>query len=189
MTGNAMLEASRALTNLPIREVEMATENFIIDPQLIALRPRFEANTIGIPEFGCWWWLGTPKPNGYCRWHVTGIDERYAHRFSWMLYRGPIPDGLQVCHHCDIRWCVRPEHLFVGTSVQNNEDMYRKGRNRWNPDVNGERNPNRKLSLAEVRAIRAAPKSTTGVVLAEEYGVTSSMIYYIRKNLNWKDIN
>jgi hypothetical protein len=79
------------------------------------------------PSSGCWLWKGCKGKNIY----GSAYKERrniQAHRLSWELYRGPIPDGLQVLHRCDVRSCVNPEHLFIGTQSDNMADMYRKQR-------------------------------------------------------------
>ena len=77
--------------------------------------------------FGCWEWMGCRMPHGHGQ--MTIDDKRVlVHRFAWILHNGPIPDGLHVCHHCDNGWCVRPEHLFLGTHQDNMADRDRKGR-------------------------------------------------------------
>lgn len=77
----------------------------------------------------CWWWMPRPIGSGYGRFVIRYHIEELAHRFSYQLARGPIPDGLFVCHHCDNPRCVNPAHLFVGTALDNNRDCVRKGRN------------------------------------------------------------
>ncbi len=84
---------------------------------------------------GCWLWAGTKLPQGYGLFRTGSIRDgtrRYerAHRASWRLHRGEIPESLQVCHACDTPSCVNPDHLFLGTARENTLDMVRKGRHK-----------------------------------------------------------
>lgn len=76
---------------------------------------------------GCWIWMSSLSDRGYGQLTIKN-KTIYAHRFSWELHNGPIPEGLLVCHHCDTPLCVNPDHLFVGTQKDNILDAMRKGR-------------------------------------------------------------
>lgn len=94
---------------------------------------RFENKFLPEPMSGCWLWMATIQPEtGYGAISRPG-GVVGAHRLSWELYRGAIPDGLHVLHKCDIRSCVNPDHLFLGTNKDNVDDMLRKGRSRKKP--------------------------------------------------------
>lgn len=76
---------------------------------------------------GCWEWQGTRIAHGYGRLRV-GSERVLAHRYSWRITNGPIPAGMSVLHRCDNPPCVRPDHLFLGTQLDNNRDRSAKGR-------------------------------------------------------------
>lgn len=78
---------------------------------------------------GCWNWKGDLQPNGY---GITTCHETYkrsqAHRISYKVFKGEIPKGMYVCHHCDNPKCINPDHLWVGTAKENMQDAKKKGR-------------------------------------------------------------
>ena len=82
-----------------------------------------------VPEAGCWLWLGSVSPDGYGR-VIIGGKKVLAHRVAWEQVRGPIPQGMCVCHKCDTPACVNPSHLWLGTHTENMRDMSLKGRGR-----------------------------------------------------------
>jgi hypothetical protein len=137
---------------------------------------RFEANVFPEPNSGCHPWMGFVRPNGYGTIHLDRKRE-YAHRVSWRIHRGEIPHGLFVLHKCDVRCCVNPDHLFLGTAADNAADMVAKGR---------DRRPLPKLTASQVGEIRA--RVAGGVVqasLAREYGVSKATVCLIVSRQKW----
>lgn len=124
----------------------------------------------------CWTWTGTKNRTGYGYFKAPGRRHIYAHRFSYELAHGPIPDGMVACHHCDNPPCVNPAHLFLGTYSDNTQDMLSKGRG----------NPITKLTAADVQQIRAEYVQGAGASLARRYGVSQQLISAIINRRVWR---
>lgn len=86
---------------------------------------------IKIDDNDCWLLPASKKNNGYSKMRINGVNKR-AHKVSWEVFVGPVPKGLLVLHHCDVRHCVNPAHLWLGTPKDNYDDMLRKNRGRNN---------------------------------------------------------
>jgi hypothetical protein len=101
---------------------------------------------------GCWLWGGSKNTNGYGSISIgkRGFAKSYlVHRLSYILHKGKIPFGFYVCHTCDTRDCVNPEHLWVGTAKDNAKDCFVKNRTPF-----GEKQHLAKLNNEEVLKIR-----------------------------------
>lgn len=130
---------------------------------------------------GCWIWTGYTTKHGYGQIKINGKKFR-THRVAWELKNGPIPEGLVVCHKCDNRACVNPDHLFLGTYNDNNQDCVQKGRN-----VFGERNHFAVLTEAQVEEIRSL--KNTGLSqqeIAKRYGVSQANVSAIWLGKVWR---
>ena len=134
--------------------------------------------TAGVDD--CWLWTGGQYTTGYGQIKDRKIPK-LAHRVSWELAYGGIPDGLWVLHKCDVHRCVNPNHLFLGTPADNSRDMSAKGRS-----SRGARNPKAKLTATDVLAIRSS--LMTGAQVARLYGIQPSQVSHIRLRKQWKHL-
>lgn len=139
---------------------------------------RFHANA-GRGD-GCWLWRGYVYPSGYGGTEIQGRPV-YAHRLSWALHFGPIPEGMQVLHECDTPRCVRPGYLFLGSQQDNIADMLQKGRGVAPPVMRGEKNPKATFSDGDVCRLRSLAKDgrLTQRQLAARFGVSQSTVWRI----------
>lgn len=135
---------------------------------------------------GCWNWVGAEKAKGYGAFRLNGRC-RLAHTASWELFIGKIASGMMVCHKCDNRRCVNPDHLFIGTAKDNLEDA--RAKMRWVPNKTPRwKTPYRNTTLSKadvinVRARRAMGES--GASIARSFGVHRDTINKIIRGVTW----
>ena len=131
---------------------------------------RFEAKIVRVPIAGCHLWTGELDIGGYGRFRVESKRVK-AHRVAWSRINGPIPKGMQILHSCDVRSCVNPDHLSLGSQQDNEDDKVSKMRQ------------SRKLSPEQVLAIRADKRSSR--VIGVQYGVSSMTVCDIKRRKYW----
>lgn len=134
----------------------------------------------------CWLWTGYVREHGYGCFRLKGKEYK-AHRVSYFLEHGRIDNDRLVLHHCDVRACVNPSHLFIGTPKDNSQDAVRKGRN---TRLFGERNGKTKLTRESVLAIRQMCRKG-GVyqkTVAKRFGVSEATVSYIVNGGRWKQV-
>jgi hypothetical protein len=194
----AIFEARRALGGPPADDliapvgldIDSTDHNKQGDPSVAELSYRFWSKVEKTET--CWLWTGCRNSQGYGQIYIKSNTHAWAHRVSYELTYGSIPNGLCVCHRCDNPQCVNPAHLFLGTIADNNRDMAAKGRmwlQRRPQDVAGERNPAAKLCESQVAEIRRrfAQGGITRTALAREYGVHKGTVGRIISGSYWTD--
>lgn len=136
----------------------------------------------------CWIWAGAKTDQGY-GYLIRGGRHVLAHRFAFAATYGPIPAGLVICHVCDVRSCVRPEHLALGTQVDNMADMAQKGRARMVRAQRGEANKVARLTEASVREIRSlSAEGHTLAALSRRYAVDARTIWHVVQRKTWAHV-
>jgi len=151
-----------------------------------SLQERFWSK-VNIPDlFLCWEWIGYRNDDGYGKLGIKGRPTS-AHRLSYEINIGPIPDGLCVLHKCNNPACVNPIHLYVGTPQDNMNDMVIASRQ---ARPNGENNPKAKLTEIQVMEIIRLLKTNnmTHKEISDRFHVTPENILHISKGQTWKHI-
>lgn len=141
----------------------------------------FPDRVMPIPMAGCWIWTGSDDGRvGYGKVRVKG-KLWYAHRFSWALTNGPIPEGVQVNHQCDVYECVNPDHLDIGDQFDNMHEC--AARNRI---AVGSRNGQAALTEELIPTIRKDARPSR--VVGKQYGVDSKTVRDIRNRITWRHV-
>lgn len=150
----------------------------------------------------CWIWMASAMPNGgYGHLHFKGKSKAQAHRVSYLLFKGDIPDGLLVCHKCNNKRCVNPDHLYLGTNRQNVLDAIRDGLYANRKYARGSKASHAKLTDDQVREIRdkygdivnlgKKIRSANGVTmqqLSKEYGISFAQINHLINRHTYIDV-
>lgn len=151
---------------------------FKASPAIDRVLSRYSVN-----ENGCWIYLGSKDKDGY---GVVGVlkKQKRAQRVVFEYFFGEIPSGMFVCHKCDVRQCINPEHLFIGTPRDNTADMISKGR-AIHP--RGELHPASKLKHEDVLKIRKMRESGEKLsAIASKFGISFQHVSAIEKGIVWK---
>lgn len=141
-------------------------------------RERFEEKCQPIPELGCWAWTHFKRPDGYGEMTYKG-RARYAQKVAWDLFRGPIPKNLHVLHTCDNRWCVNPDHLFLGTNRDNVNDKLAKGRQPWGSQIH-------QSKLTKEQVLSILNDARTQRAIAEDYNICQQTVSQIKRRQSWQ---
>lgn len=157
-----------------------------------------EAKSTKITESGCWIWMCGEDKDGYGQFSLQNKNIR-AHRASWMVHVGDIPQGMCVMHRCDIPACINPHHLRLGTNAENTKDKMDKGRHRpasgdahylrRKPDARaGDKSPSAKLSSAQTEQVKKLLGVKPQTEIAKMFGVSRTCISAISTGRNWKHL-
>lgn len=134
-----------------------------------------------VADSGCWEWHGAKDSCGYGRFGIGRATCQNAHRVSYTIHVGPIPEGFQVCHKCDNPSCVNPAHLFLGTHKDNMDDRGKKQRT-----ARGERNGKSVITNEIAAYIRGSKLSER--VIAKELGIHRGTVNAVRSGRTWKEV-
>lgn len=165
----------------------------------IPLDIRLATAFIPEPNSGCWLWLGRLGPDGYGKASFKNRPHQ-AHRLAYMTWKGPIPREAFICHTCDVKCCINPDHLYIGDLLTNacdavnrkryktgNQHMRRIAPERW---PSGSRHHKAKLTEEQVRGIRRdLAQGITQTAIAKRLGVDQTTISNIALWRTWREIN
>lgn len=150
-----------------------------------SLQERLLLHIMRITETGCWIWMGSTDGDGYGQINLGNGKLGRAARVSYALFKGTIPNGLHVLHSCDIRPCINPDHLHLGTHQENMAEMILRGRDR-KATPHGEKHGRSKLTECQVISIRADFRKYREI--AADYGVAATQIYKIKNHITWRHV-
>ena len=153
-----------------------------------SIKERIENGILMCPMSGCWLWSRHVDRHGYGQMTLRDPKRTVtAHRASWITFRGPIPSGMCVLHKCDVRCCVNPSHLFLGTNRDNMDDMTAKGRR--NECKDGEKHHNARLRNEDIIAIRQLRSQKMKIKdIAAQFGVRAHHVSDIVNRRYWSHI-
>lgn len=146
-----------------------------------------------IRQDGCWGWKGPIDHGGYpvmsCK---RSIGPDRGHKASWVIHKGPLKKGKHICHSCDNPICTNPDHLWIGTHKENNDDKIKKGRANWvkPPHKPGSLNGSSKLKeeqVIEIKKLLDEGKSCYSI--GPLFGVSKQTILRIKKGTHWSHVN
>ena len=189
-----MVRGSQNTLNGLVREnrssgcFQVTGKPFVLENAMKTTEERFWEKVDVCGDDECWNWKGCKTCSGY---GAIGINYKVirAHRYSWELHNGKLPDELDVLHHCDNPACVNPKHLWLGTQKDNNLDRDKKGRGN-NGNQKGINNPHSKLKDSDVIIIRKLfVIGLTRKLIAEISGVNRKSVESIVSRKSWKHIS
>jgi hypothetical protein len=130
----------------------------------------------------CWEWIGRKDADGYGQFKLRRDKHSRAHRLSYQMANGEIPEGLIVLHTCDNPSCVRPDHLYAGTHQQNGQDRSSRGRYRNRPATEMKR------GLTAETVVKIRQDTRNNYVIAKDYGVSESTIRHAKSRYTWSNV-
>jgi hypothetical protein len=140
----------------------------------------------------CWPWTGSDRPDsgGHGNFGGNYFGTTLAHRISWILANGPVPDGLNVLHNCPVTHnplCCNPRHLIIGDQKKNVDMSVEQGTH-FSKNNPGEKHPNSVLSDAQAMEALANPGPNQAAYFAKKFGVSAACIRDIWRRKNWKHL-